>query len=84
MKVLTCDMQSDTFTKDFVSSLRNTGFAVIVNHGIAKKNMDALYKKWAGVFAEEKVKQIYLYDKQSQAGYFPFKSENAKGSTKKI
>lgn len=83
MKVLTCDMKSETFTSDFVSSLRNTGFAVIVNHDIPKEKMDALYQKWAGVFADDKVKQIYLFDKQSQAGYFPFKSENAKGSTKK-
>src|SRR5690348_2378835 len=83
MKVLTCDMKSETFISDFVSSLRNTGFAVIVNHDIPKERIDNLYKKWAGVFSDEKVKEIYLFDKKTQAGYFPFKSENAKGSTKK-
>lgn len=83
MKVLTCDMKSETFVQDFVSSLRNTGFAVIVNHDIPKDRIDNLYTKWAGVFNDQKVKEIYLFDKKTQAGYFPFKSENAKGSTKK-
>lgn len=83
MKVLTCDMKSETFVSDFVSSLRNTGFAVIVNHDIPKDRIDNLYTKWAAVFNDQKVKEIYLFDKKTQAGYFPFKSENAKGSTKK-
>ncbi len=83
MKVLTCDMQSVTFVDDFVSSLRNTGFAVIVNHGIEKERVEALYRKWAGVFADDNAKKVFLFNKESQAGYFPFKSENAKGSTKK-
>ena len=78
MKVLTLDAQQMN-PQDLIDSLKNTGFVVLKNHAIDTKLLDATYAAWKEYFdrsAEVKAKDIVTNG--SHAGYFPFKSENAK------
>ena len=77
-KILTVDFLSENAPKEFVKSLRNTGFAVIENHPIDHELIDDVYRDWTEFYDSNK-KHDYLFHKEKQDGYFPFKSENAKG-----
>tara|TARA_Y100001960_G_scaffold326719_1_gene411639 strand:+ start:448 stop:1296 length:849 start_codon:yes stop_codon:yes gene_type:complete len=77
-KIKTVDFNSINSPKEFVSSLVNTGFAIIKNHPISYNLIDNVYNEWADFF-DSKDKYNYLFDLDKQDGYFPMKSENAKG-----
>ena len=79
MNVKTIDYNSQTAKKDFFTSLHETGFAVIENHPIPKEDLNAIYSSWKKFFNSDQ-KNLWLRDPIKQDGYFPFKSENAKGS----
>ncbi|MEM7507200.1 MAG: 2OG-Fe(II) oxygenase family protein [Pseudomonadota bacterium] len=66
----------------FVRSLRETGFAVLTDHPITRKQMVRTYAQW-GEFFGSSAKHDYLVDPARQDGYFPFRSENAKDSAVK-
>lgn len=66
----------------FARSLRETGFAVLTDHPIGPERIEAAYTAWAGFFAST-AKSDWLVDPARQDGYFPFRSENAKGSAVK-
>lgn len=77
------DYQSPTAAKDFVESLRQTGFGVLKNHPIPKQRVSDIYKHWEDFFNGQD-KDTYLYDKNTQDGFFPTSvSEIAKGFKKK-
>lgn len=80
--IATVDYQSPDAAQQFVTSLRETGFAVLRNHSIDKALIQDLYKVWSGFFAWDG-KHEYKFDPEIQDGYFPFKSENAKDSAVK-
>ena len=82
MNVKTIDYNSQTAKKDFFTSLHETGFAVIENHPIPKEDLNAIYSSWKKFFNSDQ-KNLWLRDPIKQDGYFPFKSENAKGSNYK-
>jgi isopenicillin N synthase-like dioxygenase len=82
MKILKADYRSASGPKDFVQSLRDTGFAVVTNHPISSLLIDQVYADWKHYFASDE-KKADLFDKETQAGYFPFRSENAKDNPKK-
>lgn len=77
-KILTVDFLSENAPKEFIRSLRNTGFAVIENHPIDHDLINEVYSDWTEFYRTSK-KHDYLFHKEKQDGYFPFKSENAKG-----
>ncbi len=79
MKVLTVDYQSNNPARTFCESLESTGFAVLNNHPIPPKLIHDTYNEWAEFFRGEE-KHQYTFDAETQAGYFPFRSENAKDS----
>ncbi len=81
MLINTCDLKSRTFDADFLESIKNTGFAVITNHRIAKETIISLQDKWREFF------QLPLAEKQKFAdlhdpglGFFDMKSETAVGA----
>ncbi|ESP90954.1 isopenicillin N synthase family dioxygenase [Pseudoalteromonas luteoviolacea] len=79
----TVDYTSATAAKEFVESLRNTGFGVLKNHPIPKELVESIYKNWQEFFYTEE-KHDFLFDKDTQDGYFPPEvSEVAKGFTVK-
>jgi isopenicillin N synthase-like dioxygenase len=67
----------DTFTR----SLRDTGFAVLVNHPLPWSLVEQIYREWAALFDSQAVEK-YLMDAAGQVGWFPpDRSETAKGNT---
>jgi isopenicillin N synthase-like dioxygenase len=82
MNVKTVDYHSSDASADLAESLRNTGFAVLVNHPITPQRIEDIYSSWAAFFSDAS-KHDWLRDPVKQDGFFPFKSEHAKGSPAK-
>lgn len=77
------DYHSPTAAKDFVESLRQTGFGVLKNHPIEQQRVSDIYQHWEQFFNSAE-KDSYLYNKSTQDGFFPTSvSEIAKGFKKK-
>ena len=76
------DVKDKNAKNKFFTSFQNTGFAVIENHDISFDLIDNVYSEWEQFFnSEEKIN--YKFDTNSQDGFFPFKTENAKGQSLK-
>ncbi len=60
-------------------SLEQTGFAVLSNHPIPSSLIELVYQEWQEFFSSDR-KLKYLFDPERQTGYFPFKTEKAKGN----
>ena len=82
MQVHTVDYQSKNAGEALTESLLNTGFAILENHPISADRLNEIYTAWGDFFASEN-KMDYLRDPVKQDGFFPFKSEHAKGATAK-
>ncbi|WP_088330564.1 2OG-Fe(II) oxygenase family protein [Lacimicrobium sp. SS2-24] len=79
MKLIAIDYHADNAAEAFVESLHQTGFGVLKNHPIRQQKVDAIYAAGKAFFDSEE-KHQYLYDKETQDGYFPPSvSEVAKG-----
>lgn len=77
MEVLKVNYQSPEAAERFCHSLKSTGFAVINHHPISMELVNQVYSQWAEFFNSEE-KHLFKFDPQTQAGFFPFRSENAK------
>lgn len=77
MEVLTIDYYSKHAPALFCKSLKETGFAVLSNHPISLALIENVYRQWRDFFHSD-AKLGYLFRKQTQDGYFPMRSENAK------
>lgn len=85
MDVLTVDYRAADAQQSFSKSMRETGFVVLKNHPIPYELVEKAFKIWATFFASDS-KNDFRFDPSkegAQDGYFPFKSENAKGYEKK-
>lgn len=83
MKFITSvDFKDPQAPEKFTRSIVETGFGVVSNHPIAHSLIRELYQEWEAFFASPD-KENYIFTQEEQAGYFPFKSENAKDSDKK-
>lgn len=80
MYVTIADYRDPHAAQDFTASLRKTGFAVLSHHPVSQDLVESVYEEWAEFFGNQN-KFDYLFDPNAipQSGYFPFKSENAKG-----
>ncbi len=82
MKIGLVDCSAPDAAARFSRSLTDTGFAVLVNHGVDASRIDAVYSAWAEFFAQpESAKTPFV--QAGQRGYFPYRSENAKGESQK-
>lgn len=79
MKILKADFKATDAAKTFSESLRTTGFGVVTNHPISVELIQKVYDEWKDFF-NSTAKSKYTFDQKTQAGYFPFRSENAKDS----
>lgn len=61
----------------FARSLRETGFAVLTDHPVGADRIAAFYDAWGAFFASGD-KHAWTREPGGAAGYFPFRSENAK------
>ncbi len=82
MNILKVDYRSSEAPELFARSLHQTGFGVLTNHPIPAELIQKVYDDWKAFFASEK-KFEFLFNKDTQEGYFPFKSEHAKDSKQK-
>ena len=82
MNVQTVDFTASNASEMLAQSLHETGFAVLTNHPISSDRIASAYTAWSGFFSDES-KNDWLFDPDNQDGYFPFKSENAKGAKQK-
>ena len=80
--MLAVDYHDSDAGEKFTQSLHETGFAVLKNHPISQKEIEDMYEIWGDFFAGED-KHNYLFDPEVYDGFFPFKSENAKGAKAK-
>jgi isopenicillin N synthase-like dioxygenase len=83
MQVAVVDYHSPHAAADFTSSLRHTGFAVLVNHPLDAALVQRVYDEWLAFFATDR-KFDYAFSPDKQDGYFStLVSETAKGNDKK-
>jgi isopenicillin N synthase-like dioxygenase len=81
MQVAVVDYQAGDAPETFTRSLRETGFAVLVNHPLPWSLVEQIYREWSEFFDSPAVEH-YLRDWDEQAGWFPIdRSETAKGRT---
>lgn len=68
----------------FTRSLQETGFAVLRNHPVMPEQIDSAYAAWGAFFAQDvEAKAQFQRPQADPSGYFPFRSENAKGASQK-
>ncbi|MGB0785137.1 MAG: 2OG-Fe(II) oxygenase family protein [Alphaproteobacteria bacterium] len=78
-KLIPIDYNSPNAKRDFVASLRDTGFGVLKNHPLSQDDVQGMYDAWSGFFSSDS-KMEYEWDRETFAGLFPIeKSETAKG-----
>ncbi|WMS42216.1 2OG-Fe(II) oxygenase family protein [Acuticoccus sp. MNP-M23] len=76
------DFRDPNAPEQFTRSLRETGFAVLEGHPISPERIEAAYAAWGGFFNSE-AKADFRGADGSPEGFFPFRSENAKGAKAK-
>jgi len=83
MNVEVVDFQAPDAPESFTRSLRETGFAVIVNHPLPQSLVQEIYDEWMDFFNSD-AKYAYRFSEGDQDGYFgPDVSETAKGNAVK-
>ncbi len=83
MSLSVVDYTAKDAPQQFVKSLRDTGFAVLINHPIKQSLVESIYHNWQ-IFFNNPDKEIFAFDKEKQDGYFsPETSETAKGHSQK-
>ena len=79
MNVKTVRYGTPSSAREFAQSLRETGFAVLTGHPIPGKLISDTFAEWERFFARpEPEKRQHTFRAETQAGYFPFRTENAK------
>lgn len=79
MKIESIDYKAEDCAAQFVSALRETGFAVLRNHPLSESLLTSLYQDWQEFFGNEE-KKDYLFTRDIQDGFFPTESaETARG-----
>ncbi len=82
MKPAIVDYMDPEFGRKFSESMRDTGFGIITNHLIPAGLIQRVFQEWEDFFAltEGKKNEYLRPDDESQYGYYPLGSENAKDS----
>ncbi|NNF78052.1 MAG: isopenicillin N synthase family oxygenase [Rhizobiales bacterium] len=77
--VLAIDQNAPDAPARFVTSLHETGFAVLHGHQISADEISGMYGAWADFFSGDE-RFAHANQPGSMHGYYGFKSENAKDS----
>lgn len=80
--VLAIDYNDQEAGPKFAQSLHETGFAILKDHPISTDEINSMYAVWANYFKDGKQPEHTVKPGEVH-GYYPFKSENAKGRTQK-
>jgi isopenicillin N synthase-like dioxygenase len=82
MEVGICNVKSYHFEQDLLRSVRNTGFAVLTQHGIDEKLIKAAQFEWKKFFTQEQTrKNLFVNGNNVNMGYRGMGTETAVGST---
>ncbi|WP_068544801.1 2OG-Fe(II) oxygenase family protein [Thalassotalea crassostreae] len=77
------DYKAENAGQQFVESLHQTGFGVLINHPIKQEVVESIYRNWYQFFMSEE-KHNFAFDPQKQDGFFSSEiSETAKGHKQK-
>ncbi len=77
----TVDYRHPDAAKQFVESLRETGFGVLTNHPIPQETVNGIYQHWLAFFNSDK-KNSFAFSPEKFDGFFPAEqAEAAKGRT---
>ena len=82
MNVRKVNYKDQNAPHEFTRSLRQTGFTVLTDHPVDMNLIETVYSEWTDFFSSDH-KHKYPYDPIRQDGFFPFKTENAKGQSLK-
>jgi len=82
MQIEIIDYRKSNAATCLARSLHETGFAVLSHHPITSDRIEEVYQKWGDFFASDE-KFNYGRNPKYQDGYFPFRSEHAKGASSK-
>jgi isopenicillin N synthase-like dioxygenase len=83
MSLSVVDYTAKDAPQQFVKSLKETGFGVLINHPIKQSLVESIYQNWQAFF-DSQDKQNFTFDAEKQDGYFaPEISETAKGHSQK-
>lgn len=79
MNVKTISMHSENFGQEIVDSFVETGFAVVTDHPLSQRMIDAVYEDWKNFFSlPYEAKLPRKFTPETQSGWFPPKAEKAK------
>lgn len=82
MKITPVSYLDKEVRSKFPASLVETGFGVLSDHPIPHQLIRDVFNDWENYFASE-AKFKDKFSPETQSGYFPFKTENAKGYKEK-
>ncbi|MBL4900384.1 MAG: isopenicillin N synthase family oxygenase [Colwellia sp.] len=83
MSLPVVDYTAKNAPQRFVQSLKETGFAILINHPIQQSLVKSIYQNWQNFFNNED-KHHFVFDVEKQDGYFSAEvSETAKNHTQK-
>lgn len=82
MQVKVCNLRSNDFSRDFMSSILDTGFAVLTHHGIDHGMIREAQQAWREFFLSGLAKKNYFINYQDpNLGYKGMKHEKAVGAS---
>jgi len=81
-KIQTIDFMDNNAGEQLSESLHNTGFGLLYNHPIDSNLITGVSNDWEAFFCS-KEKYSFTFNPKTQDGYFPYRSENAKGYSAK-
>ena len=80
MNVAVVDFQATDAHQQFARSLKETGFAVMVNHPIASSLIEQVQNEWLEYFTSSDDKYTYVQSNKGDGYFAPDVSETAKGA----
>ena len=82
MEVGVCNVKAYQFEHDLLRSVKNTGFAVLIEHGIDHGLIKEAQQAWKEFFTKpQAAKNVYVNGNNTNMGYKGYGSETAVGST---
>lgn len=80
MDVKVCDFQSPSFSDDFLKSVKDTGFAVVTNHGVDHDLIREAQRAWKMFFLSDRSEKDAWKSEDGNMGYKGYKTEKAVGA----
>lgn len=81
MEVKVANLRSDSFDRDIINSMQDTGFVVVTHHGIDSNLIREAQQGWREFFLEDPMlKKMFVNQRDPNMGYKGMKTEKAVGA----